>query len=99
MGLRNDFRRVEDSYRAADQLLPELNHFLGETGNDRQDDKRLRLLLEQLRGYGLVSEIDDDERLRIQPLIVHVANPANLQNLLAGLDPTDGADPGQPNDN
>ncbi|WP_089724198.1 DUF4194 domain-containing protein [Candidatus Thiosymbion oneisti] len=78
-----------------DQLLPELNHFLGETGSDRQDDKRLRLLLEQLRGHGLVSEIDDDERLRIRPLIVHVANPANLQNLLAALARQAGADRGQ----
>ena len=65
-----------------EQLLPELNHFLGETGSDRQDDKRL--LLKQLRGHGLVSEIDD-ERLWVRPLIVHVANPANLQNLLAAF--------------
>jgi len=78
-----------------DQLLPELNHFLGETGSDRQDDKRLRLLLEQLRGHGLVSEIDDDERLRIRPLIVHVANPANLQNLLAAFTQRAEADRGQ----
>jgi hypothetical protein len=68
-----------------DQLLPELNHFLGETGSDRQDDKRLRLLLEQLRGHGLVSEADANEQLRVRPLIVHVANPANLQALLAVL--------------
>jgi len=68
-----------------DQLLPELTHFLGETGSDRQDDKRLRLLLEQLRGHGLVSEVDANEQVLVRPLIVHVANPANLQALLAVL--------------
>ncbi len=78
-----------------DQLLPELNHFLGETGSDRQDDKRLRLLLEQLRGHGLVSEVDDDEQVRVRPLIVHVANPANLQNLLAAFTHHAEADRGQ----
>lgn len=69
-----------------DELQPELNHFLGETGSDRQNDKRLRNLLEQLRGHGLVSEIDEQaELVKIRPLIVHVANPENLQALLAAL--------------
>jgi len=69
-----------------DELQPELNHFLGETGSDRQNDKRLRNLLDQLRGHGLVSEVDDEnEQVRIRPLIVHVANPENLQGLLAAL--------------
>jgi len=68
-----------------DQLLPELNHFLGDTGSERLNDKRLRNLLEQLRGHGLVGEVDDNEQLPIRPLIVHVANPENLANLLAEL--------------
>ena len=69
-----------------DELQPELNHFLGETGSDRQNDKRLRNLLEQLRGHGLVSEVDEEnEQVRIRPLVVHVANPENLQGLLAAL--------------
>lgn len=68
-----------------DELLPQLNQFLGATGSDAKEDKRLRLLLEQLKGYGLVSDIDDNEKITIKPLIAHVANPENLQNLIAAL--------------
>ncbi len=68
-----------------DELMPELNQFLGETGSDSRNDKRLRQLLEQLRGHGLVSEIDKNDQLTIRPLIVHIANPENLQNLLAAF--------------
>jgi hypothetical protein len=66
-----------------EELLPEVNHFLGASGSDRQDDKRLRQLLEQLRGHGLVSEINQEGQFTIRPLIVHLANPENLQALLA----------------
>ncbi len=68
-----------------DELLPQLNQFLGATGSEAKEDKRLRLLLEQLKGYGLVSEIDDNEKLTIKPLIAHIANPENLQNLIVAL--------------
>lgn len=68
-----------------DELMPELNQFLGETGSDSRDIKRLRQLLEQLRSHGLVSEVDRNEQLTIRPLIVHIANPENLQNLLAAF--------------
>ncbi len=65
-----------------DDLIPELNQFLGDTGSDSRDGKRLRQLLEQLRGHGLVSEIDKNDQISIRPLIVHIANPENLKNLL-----------------
>lgn len=68
-----------------DDLLPQLNQFLGATGSDERDNKRLRQLLEQLKGYGLVSDIDDNERVIIRPLIAHVANPENLKNLITAL--------------
>lgn len=68
-----------------DELVPELNQFLGDKGSDSQNDKRLRQLLEQLRGHGLVSEIDKNEQLSIRPLIVHIANPENLQALLGAF--------------
>ncbi len=68
-----------------DDLLPQLNQFLGATGSDERDNKRLRQLLEQLKAYGLVSEVDDNERIIIRPLIAHVANPENLKNLIAAL--------------
>jgi hypothetical protein len=68
-----------------DELLPQLNQFLGDKGSDVQNLKRVRNLLEQLRGYGLVSEIDSYEKLIIRPLIAHVANPENLKALVAAL--------------
>ncbi|MCU7839431.1 MAG: DUF4194 domain-containing protein [Candidatus Thiodiazotropha sp. (ex Troendleina suluensis)] len=68
-----------------DDLIPELNQFLDETGSDSRDNKRLRQLLEQLRGHGLVSEVDKNDQLTIRPLIVHIANPENLQNLLTAF--------------
>jgi len=68
-----------------DDLLPQLNQFLGVTGSDEKDNKRLRQLLDQLKSYGLVSDIDDNERVAIRPLIAHVANPENLKNLIVAL--------------
>jgi len=69
-----------------DELLPQLNQFLGATGSDAKEDKRLRLLLEQLRNYGLVSEIDENEKITIKPLIAHLANPENLTSLITALE-------------
>lgn len=68
-----------------DDLLPQLNQFLGATGSDERDDKRLRQLLDQLKTYGLVSDIDENDKVTIRPLIAHVANPDNLKNLIAAL--------------
>lgn len=69
-----------------DELLPQLNQFLGATGSDVKEDKRLRLLLEQLKNYGLVSEVDENEKITIKPLIAHLANPENLKSLIAALE-------------
>jgi hypothetical protein len=68
-----------------DDLLPQLNQFLGASGSEERDEKRLRNLLEQLRGYALVSEIDDNDKITIRPLITHLNNPEHLQNLIAEL--------------
>jgi hypothetical protein len=66
-----------------DDLLPELNAYLGEMGSEIREDKRLRNLLEQLKGYGIVSDVNEHEQVTVRPLIAHVANPENLKNLLA----------------
>lgn len=66
-----------------DDLLPELNTYLGEMGSETREDKRLRNLLEQLKGYGVVTDINEHEQVTIRPLIAHVANPENLKNILA----------------
>jgi hypothetical protein len=55
---------------------------MGDLGSDAQEQKRLRNLLEQLKGHGVVSEVDEHDRIAIRPIIAHLANPENLQNLL-----------------
>lgn len=68
-----------------DSLLPQLEIYLGATGSDMQERKRLLALLEGLRGHGVVSEVDAQDRITIRPMIVHLANPENLQALLQQL--------------
>ncbi len=70
---------------AVDSLLPQLEIYLGSTGSDMQERKRLATLLESLRGHGVVSEVDAQESLTLRPMIVHLANPQNLQALLQHL--------------
>ena len=68
-----------------EDLLPQLQLYLGDLGSDAQEDKRLRNLLEQLKGHGIVSEPDDHDRVAIRPIIAHLASPENLQNLLGAF--------------
>lgn len=68
-----------------DGLLAQLEIYLGATGSEMQDRKRLLELLEKLRAHGVVSEVDAQDQLTIRPMIVHLANPENLQGLLAHL--------------
>jgi hypothetical protein len=68
-----------------EELLPRLQMFLGTLGSDALEQKRLRALLEQLKGYGVVSEVDTHDELTIRPIIVHLANPESLTALLNAL--------------
>ena len=65
-----------------DDLVPELQTYLGDGGSDSSNESRLRRLLEQLREHGIVSAVDDDDQVTIRPLICHVADPTSLQLLL-----------------
>ncbi|MDX5327628.1 MAG: DUF4194 domain-containing protein [Marinobacter sp.] len=65
-----------------DELLPQLQLYLGDTGSDTRDQKRLRSLLDSLKNHGIVSDIDANDQVVIRPIITHLANPENLQNLL-----------------
>lgn len=65
-----------------DELLPELRVYLPELGSDQKEQERLRNLLEKLKGHGLVSAVDDQDRVTIRPIIAHLANPKSLQALL-----------------
>lgn len=74
-----------DARIALDDLLPHLRAYLGDLGSDAQEMKRLLILLEQLKGHGIVSEVDQQERVTIRPIIAHLANPENLTNLIQAL--------------
>ena len=45
----------------------------------------MRHLLEQLKGYGVVSEVDRHDQFSIRPIIAHLANPENLTGLLVAF--------------
>jgi Domain of unknown function (DUF4194) len=65
-----------------EDVLPRLQTYLGTLGSDALEQKRLRNLLDQLKGYGLVSEIDTHDQFTIRPIIAHLANPESMANLL-----------------
>jgi hypothetical protein len=68
-----------------DSLLPQVETYLGSTGSDMQERKRLGQLLENLRTHGMVTEVDAQDCITIRPMIVHLLNPENLQTLLLRL--------------
>lgn len=74
-----------EAHVALDDVLPHLQTYLGDLGSDAQERKRLLTLLEQLKGHGIVSDVDQQERVTIRPIIAHLANPENLANLLQAL--------------
>jgi Domain of unknown function (DUF4194) len=71
-----------DAVIALEDVLPQVQMYLGPLGSDSLEQKRLRNLLDQLKGYGLVSEVDRHDQFSIRPVIAHLANPENLTNLL-----------------
>jgi hypothetical protein len=73
---------AKEALISLDDILPQLQTYLGSLGSDLLEQKRLRNLLEQLKGYGVVSEINRHDQLSIRPIIAHLANPESLTNLL-----------------
>ena len=76
---------ASDAVVAIDELIPQLQIYLGDLGSDAKERTRVINLLDQLKGHGLVSTIDSHERVTIRPIIAHLANPENLQALLNWL--------------
>ncbi len=76
---------ASDARVALEDLLPHLQAYLGDLGSDAQEKKRLLTLLEQLKGHGIVSDVDQQERVTIRPIIAHLANPENLTSLVQAL--------------
>jgi len=70
---------------AVDELIPQLQLYMGELGSEAKERNRIIMLLDQLKGHGLVSAPDTHDRVIIRPIITHLANPENLQALVAWL--------------
>ena len=70
---------------AIDELTPQLQIYLGELGSEVRERNRALTLLDQLKPHGLVSAPDVHDRVVIRPIITHLANPENLQALIAWL--------------
>ena len=67
---------------AVDDLLPLFLTYFEDSGSDSKNTSRLCSLLDQLKTYGIVSEVDKNEEITIRPLIAHLANPESLAALL-----------------
>jgi hypothetical protein len=70
---------------AIDELVPQLQVYLGDLGSQARERTRIIGLLDQLKNHGLVSAPDAHDRVVIRPIITHLANPENLQAMLAWL--------------
>ena len=71
-----------DAKIAVDDLLPQFAAYFGDTGSDARNESRLLSLLDQLKTYGIVSEVDRNQEVVIRPLIAYLANPDSLAALL-----------------
>ena len=66
---------------AVDELMPQFLTYFEDSGSDNRNEKRLSNLLENLKLYGIVSEVDKNQEITIRPLIAHLANPESLTAL------------------
>lgn len=60
-----------------------LLHYLGDSGSDDKNRRKVEQLIEKLRPYGIVSEIRADGTFLVRPIITKVLNPESLTALLA----------------
>jgi hypothetical protein len=74
-----------DAKVAVDDLLPQCLPYFGDSGSDAKNESRLLTLLDQLKTYGIVSEVDRKQEVTIRPLIAYLANPESLTALLQVL--------------
>lgn len=70
---------------AIDDLLSQFLIYFEDSGSDAKNESKLSTLLDQLKTYGIVSEVDSKRELVIRPLIAHLANPESLAALLTTL--------------
>lgn len=82
---------------AVEDLLPQFLTYFEDTGSDAKNESRLCHLLDQLKTYGIVSEIDKNQEVVIRPMIAHLANPESLGALLQVLrEKADDEEPSSP---
>ena len=67
---------------AVEDLLPQFLTYFEDSGSDAKNESRLSNLLDQLKTYGVVSEVDKNQEVTIRPMIAHLANPESLTGLL-----------------
>lgn len=70
---------------ALDDLLPQFLAYFHDSGSDAKNESRLSNLLDQLKTYGIVSEMDKNQEVTIRPMIAHLADPESLTALLQVL--------------
>lgn len=70
---------------AIEDVLPQFLIYFGDSGSDAKNESRLMNLLDQLKTYGVVSEVDQNQMVTIRPLIAHLASPESLFALLQVL--------------
>lgn len=73
---------AEGALVSVDELIPQLQLYLGDSGSESKERSRMITLLDQLKTHGIVSAPDPHDRITIRPIIAHWANPENLQALL-----------------
>lgn len=74
-----------DAKIGLDELLPQFLAYFEDSGSDAKNESRLSNLLDQLKTYGIVSEVDKNLEVTIRPLIAHLASPESLKSLLKVL--------------
>lgn len=65
-----------------EDIVNEMTTFLGDSGSDQNNDRRVTHLLSQLKDHGIVTSVNEHGEFTIRPTIVHLANPENLRALL-----------------
>jgi len=70
---------------AVDEMLSSYTMFFGDSGSDAKNLSRLSNVLDQLKTYGVVSEVDANEEIIIRPLIAHLANPESLASFIQSM--------------
>ncbi|CAB3789308.1 hypothetical protein LMG28688_02825 [Paraburkholderia caffeinitolerans] len=68
-----------------EDIASQLQLYLGNLGSEARELQRARNLLDKVKSHGIVSEVDPQDQFLIRPIIVHLANPENLQGLLQVL--------------